>query len=187
VEDFNILSGDQHNMIKICNSNYIPKTIVSSGNRLYDMNLIGGDRLGIYGGVDLGIYVCTALNDATFNISNFTQNGNRDGTIYATTLQETINYITTYHNLHFPAHPLRIILHTCRVAQNVPPPIQEMTHHTVDYDLSNYFGTMNIKDNNENYTSGGKKKSKTSRIKKTNKTKKNKKRKKTKNNKKLRK
>jgi len=180
VEDFNILSGDQYNMIEICKSDYIPKTIVSSGNRVYDMNLIGGAPLGIYGGVDLGIYVCTELNNATFNISNFTQEGNRDGTIYATTLQETIKYITSYHNLHFRAHPLRIILHTCRVAQNVPTPVQAMTQHTADDDLSNYFDTMNIKDN-EMDTSGGKKKSKTSRIKKTKKIKK------TKNNKKLRK
>jgi hypothetical protein len=183
IDDFNILTGDQYNMINICNENYLARTINRSGDTVYNMNLTGGDPIG----VDLGIYLCTGLNDNPDNVCNFTQVGNAAGIIYAITLSEMIEYIARYHLQEYRNHPLRIILHTCRVAQNVPRPIQAMTQHTVDDDLSSYLDNMNIKDNNEMDTSGGKKKSKTSRIKKTNKIKKNKKRKKTKNNKKLRK
>jgi hypothetical protein len=183
IDDFNVLIGDQYNMINICNENYLPRTINKSGDTVYDMNLIGGVPIG----VDLGIYLCTELNDEPYNVCNFTQVGNEAGIIFTKKLSEIIEYIARHHLLYYNEHPLRIILHTCRVAQNVPRNQQVMTEHTVNDDLSSYLDNMNINDNNEMDTSGGKKKSKTSRIKKTNKTKKNKKRKKTKNNKKLRK
>lgn len=185
VDDFNILSSNPYNMINICNSDYIPRTILKSGFNAYNMNLTGGVAIG----VDLGIYVCRELNNPTI-ISNFTENGIATGVTYATTLPLTIAFITFHHRQTYSHHPLRIIMHTCRVAQDVPTPIQSMTLHFVDDDLSSNLNNMNIQDNNEMDTSGGKKKSKTSRIKKnkkTKKTKKNKKIKKTKNNKKLRK